>query len=83
MDEIRNFIYSHRKMDPTVRDCLLMMADLIENSSSEAAQGPPGPIGPAGPEGPAGPAGAAGSSVRYVATVLRVDQLIMSKQAGG
>ena len=52
MEDVKNFILSHRKMDSAVRECLLMIVDSIANGP--ASQGPPGPQGPQGETGPQG-----------------------------
>jgi len=59
MDELRSFITSQRKMDPSTRDCLLMLVDAIQQR--DVIQGPPGPEGAPGAPGPAGPQGPVGA----------------------
>ena len=50
MDELKAFITSDRKMDATIKQCLLQIVDLMGTGI-----GQPGPQGIQGPTGPAGP----------------------------
>ncbi len=61
MDEIKNFILSQRKMDESVRQCLLMIVNAVSvQASTPGPQGPPGVDGAPGPQGPPGVDGAPG-----------------------
>lgn len=63
MDQLKSEIVSRHKFDPTTKEFLLKLIDLVASGSLQGPagpQGPPGVDGAAGPVGPQGPPGAVG-----------------------